>query len=454
MTSFDPFTVKTFRFVSYSFNDEKSQAEFSYAFDNGPRFIERLTFHNGCPPTDQKLRQALFTALRYLHLVLGVSYYKAAVPDSIRIETPPITEQCAHFFDKLYLNGLAEFAYRNQLDLRKRIRFPFSTRSTATPESLQLPKRTAIPVGGGKDAVVTVDALQRAGQSSVLFALGDFQPIKEIAKIAKLPLISVTRQISPALIKLNEQGAYNGHVPISAIIAFILPVCAILYGFDTAALSNERSADSGNLIHNGQSVNHQYSKSMEFEKDAALFFKNFILSDFNYFSFLRPLADLRIAQLFSKLSAYHPVFMSCNRAFKLDRRKRLQRWCLDCPKCRFTFLVLAPFMAKNELIALFGANLLDDMEQRRGFDQLSGVSGFKPFECVGEIEESAAAFILLTQHSQWRNDCLVRRFKTKILPGLDNPERMVKTALEFSSYHQLPYRYEEVLRAYSGTQRA
>ncbi len=454
MTSFDPSAIKTFRFISYSFNEEKSRAEFCYAYDNGPRFTEHLTFHQARLPTDLMLRRAFFRALRYLHLVLGVSYYKAAVPNSIRIETSPITEQCAHFFDKLYLNGLAEFAYCNQLDLRGRIRFPFSKHSTAIPESFKLSNRIAIPVGGGKDAVVTIDALKRTGQPLVLFSLGDFQPIKEIARIAKLPLISVTRQISPRLIKLNEQGAYNGHVPISAIIAFILPVCAILYGFDTAALSNERSANSGNLIHNGFSVNHQYSKSMEFEKDVAQFFKNYILSDFNYFSFLRPLSDLRIAQLFSKLSAYHSVFMSCNRAFKLDRRKRLQNWCLDCPKCRFTFLVLAPFMAKNKLITLFGANLLDDMEQHRGFDQLLGVSGFKPFECVGEIEESAAAFILLTlkqKDSQWRNDCLVRRFKTKILPGLDNPERMVKTALEFSNLHQLPDKYEEVLRAYSGT---
>jgi len=451
MASFNPSAVKTFRFVSYSFDEKKSLAEFCYAFDNGPRFIERLTFHNARPPADQKSHRALFTALRYLHLVLGVSYYKAAVPGSIRIETAPISEPCAHFFDKLYLHGLAEFAYRNQLDLRKRIRFPFSTHSTAVPESLQLPKRTAIPVGGGKDAVVTIDALKRSGQSPVLFALGDFQPIRAIAGIANLPLISVTRQISPALIQLNEQGAYNGHVPISAIIAFVLPVCAILYGFDTAALSNERSANSGNLVHNGLSVNHQYSKSMEFETDAALFFKRNILSDFKYFSFLRPFSDLRIAQLFSQLNAYHPVFMSCNRAFRLDRQKRLKRWCLDCPKCRFTFLVLAPFLHKSELIALFGKNLLDDFEQRHGFDRLLGVGGFKPFECVGETGESAAAFILLAQNSQWRNACLVQRFKTKILPGLDHPQRLVKTALAFSDLHQLPFQYEEVLRAYSGT---
>ena len=454
MTSFDPLAVKTFHFVSYSFDEKKNRAEFCYAFDNGPRFIERLTFHNARPLQDQKARRALFSALRYLHLALGVSYYKAAVPDSIRIETAPVTEQCAHFFDKLYLHGLAEFAYRNRLDLRKRIRFPFSTHSTATASSLKLADRTAIPVGGGKDAVVTIDALQRDGQTPVLFALGDFQPIKAIARIAQLSLINVIRRISPDLIKLNAQGAYNGHVPISAIIAFVLPVCAILYDFDTAALSNERSADSGNLIHNGLTVNHQYSKSLEFEKDAALFFKNYILSDFNYFSFLRPLSDLRIAQLFSKLRTYHPVFMSCNRAFKLDRQKRLKRWCLDCPKCRFTFLVLAPFMDRTELIALFGKNLLDDLEQRRGFDQLLGIGGFKPFECVGETDESAAAFILLTlkqKDSQWRDDCLVRRFKTKIFPELDHPEQMVKNALALSNAHQLPWRYEEVLRAYSGT---
>lgn len=453
MSSFDPSAVKTFHFVSYSYNEKKSCADFCYAFDYGPRFVERITFHQAQLPTDQKLRRAFYEALRYLHLVLGVSYYKAAIPNSICIDTQPISELCAQFFNKLFLYGLAEFAFRNQLDLRKRVRFPFSPHGFAQPEGAPLINRTAIPVGGGKDAVVTIEALKRTDESLVLFSLGDFQPSQEIARIAQLPLIKVTRQISPVLIKLNQKGAYNGHVPISAIIAFLLPVCAILYGFKNAALSNERSANSDNLVCDGLRVNHQYSKSMEFERDAAAFFKSHILSEFNYFSFLRPLSELSIAQLFSKLSAYHPVFMSCNGAFKLDPEERRQHWCLDCHKCRFTFLVLAPFINKGKLIRLFGSNLLDDIEQRRGFDQLLGIHGYKPLECVGEIEESAALFWLLTQKPQWREDCLVRRFKTKILPKIDKPEQMLKAAMHFSNHHQLPHEYEKVLRAYWRTTR-
>ncbi len=450
MKPFDPAKVNAFHFVSYGFNQENNCAEFCYAFDYNIQFVERITFHQAQPPTDPKARRAFSEALRYLHLVLGVSYYKAAAPRSICINTPPITEPCAQFFNQLYLNGLAEFAFQNHLDLRRRVRFPFSPHGVASPESIRLSNRTAIPVGGGKDSVVTIDALKQTGESLVLWGLGDFKPIRDIAQTAALPLIRVTREISPNLMELNQNGAYNGHVPISAIIAFLLPVCALLYDFNTAALSNERSANSGNLIHGGASVNHQYSKSLDFEKDAALFFKQYITNDFNYFSFLRPLSDIHIAKLFSKLEAYHSVFMSCNRAFKLDREKRLKRWCLDCHKCRFTFLVLAPFMDKAKLVELFGANLLDDFEQSRGFDQLLGLDGHKPFECVGEVDESRAAFILLSRNSQWRDDCVVKRFKTETLPQLNDPEQILKSAFSLSSHHQVPDPYLKVLRAYSG----
>lgn len=446
---FDPLSVKRFRFVSWNFDEENSRAKFFYAFDDGPLFEETLEFHGADLPLSPLRRSALTVCLKNLHLILGISYYKAAVPGEIVIEGTAVSKDTARFFEKLYLNGLGEFAYRNRLNLRDRIRFPFSSNAESAPHYISLPRRTAIPVGGGKDSVVTMDALKSAGEPVLLFSLGSFKPIRDVAEASGLPYVSVSRRISPLLFELNEKGAYNGHVPISAIIAFILPAAAVLYGFDMAALSNERSANKGNVIAGGLKINHQYSKSHEFELDVSEFIKKHVLADFLYFSFLRPLSDIGIARLFAGIADYHFIFMSCNSAFRIDQKKRGVSWCLNCPKCRFTFLALAPFMEKEALVSMFGANLLDDERQINGFDELTGIRGHKPFDCVGETSEALAAFAMLEKMPEWSRCLLVRRFSATVSPGIEDPEKMIREALNFSDTHNLPNIYEETLRAYS-----
>ncbi len=443
--NFSPDSIKAFHFTSCDYDEESSTASFHYAFDTGHRFVERLIFHTDGAALDAKKRAALDHCLRFLHLVLGVSYYKAAVPPEIVIESFQLSREAAAFFDTLYEKGLGEFAYRNRIDLRDRIHFPFSDAVRITPSDLKLPSRTAVPVGGGKDSIVTMEALQTAGEPLHLFSLGDFKTTARIAAEADLPLAIVERRISPRLLEINSRGALNGHVPFSAILAFILPIAAILHGFDAAALSNERSANTGNLINHGEEVNHQYSKSLEFERNASQFIRKNMLSGFRYFSFLRPVSDIGVARMFSRLTAYHPIFMSCNAAYKLQKDKRSKGWCLRCPKCRFTFLSLAPFIEKEKLISIFGANLLDDDDQTDGFDELTGVEGHRPFECVGEYEESIAAFILLSKNPAWCNDKLVRRFKETILPRIDEPDAIASSVFDLSPSHALPPSYYKLL---------
>ena len=72
----------------------------------------------------------------------------------------------------------------------------------------------------------------------------------------------MTRRLDPALFALNEAGALNGHVPITGILSMIVLACAIIHGFDAIAMSNEHSASAPNIA----DVNHQYSKSFEFEQ--------------------------------------------------------------------------------------------------------------------------------------------------------------------------------------------
>ena len=263
-----------------------------------------------------------------------------------------------------------------------------------------------------------------------------------------LPSVLVRRRISPDLIAANEQarGALNGHVPVTGVIAFILMCAAVLYDFTDAVLSNERSANVGNTEKDGRVVNHQWSKSIEFERAFRALTRT-VLPDFRYFSLLRPLSELAIASLFSKIGKYDAVFTSCNKAFKLDERKRLDRWCADCDKCRFVFLALAPFMEKNRLVRVFGTDMLNDPAQIAGYRQLLGLDAFKPFECVGEIEESALALMALSDRAEWKNDAAVAALSPAVTAKYGNKKDfLIEKVFSLSDNHLIPEEYDDVVK--------
>lgn len=418
-----PPVFQTFRFVSFEWQPATCRVALHYALDDLP-FVEEIVFEGATSPTDGDAQLALERCLRHLHLAAGVSYYKAALPPEIVVENAPLTRSTAAFFEDLYLHGLGELAFNHKIDLRGGIRFP-STETSNTEKKdgdnpglsqVRLPRRTAVPVGGGKDSIVTIEALKAANEPMVLFSVGDYEPIRATAAAAGVERIVVRRRISKALLDLNRRGAINGHVPISAIIAFITAAAAVLYGFDAAALSNERSADEPNLVWNGWPINHQYSKSSAFETAFDELIRNDVLPGFRYFSFLRPLSELAITAAFSRVDpVYRKVFRSCNTAFRLDEARRGTHWCGDCPKCRFVFLALAPFMKRHELVDIFGADLLNDESQIDGFAELLELDNHKPFECVGEVRECRAAFVHIGDLAGWQTGAVVKA----LLPRLD-----------------------------------
>ncbi len=442
--NFNPQTIQSFRFVAYEFNADSAQVLLHYAFDESHFFTETLDFPQADLPLSAARSAQLDKVLQQLHLVAGISYYKAAIPAQIRVETGALEEAEAAFLEHLYVHGLGEFAYRNGLSLQHQIHFPHTQQARQkSPINHALPHRTIVPVGGGKDSIVSIETLKAAGRDITLFSVGQPRIIADVVKCSGLPHICVQRRLSPLLLQLNQQGAYNGHVPITAIIAYIIAAAAVLYGFDTVVMSNERSANVGNLLQDGLEINHQYSKSLDFEQRLAQAFAR-LLPGLRYFSLLRPLSELAIAQRFSRYTHYFPYFSSCNRNYALQKTAAYQgNWCLDCPKCRFVFLILAPFLAKAELLEIFSHNLLNQVQQIDGFAALIGWQAHKPFECVGEVEESLAAFYLLSQQAVWQQDAVVAWFMQQILPQLDNPQALVDNALSAHKQHQIADNFRE-----------
>ncbi len=99
-----------------------------------------------------------------------------------------------------------------------------------------------------------------------LFAVNPHPLVLDLAHRTGLELIVVRRRLDPGLAGLNASGALNGHVPITAIISLIAVVGSFLYGYDSIAMAVERSASEETVLVDGVPVNHQYSKSLEFER--------------------------------------------------------------------------------------------------------------------------------------------------------------------------------------------
>jgi len=443
LAKFDPARCRTFRLLGHSYDPHTATATLSYSLDDDLRFDEVIGLPPGAPEPAGERALALEKVLGLLHLVAGVSYYKAAAPPEVT-HSAEIGPASASLLNALYTLGLGEFAYRNELERPVNARFTASGDFRASPVSIDGGAGSLVPIGGGKDSIVALEIARAAGPVT-LFSVGQRPPITRTAQMAGLPHLIAERRISPLLLELNEAGALNGHVPVTAIVSLIALASAILHGHDRVVMANERSASEGNLSWHGIEVNHQWSKSAAFEDALRAALTQEIVVGVDYFSLLRASGELSIARAFAELPAYHAAFTSCNSVFRLSRAG--EGWCLDCPKCRFVFLALAPFMAPAELIAIFGGDLLDQPEQIPGFMALCGFEADKPFECVGEHEESLAAFRLLGDSLSWRDHAVVRHARETLLasadPSLGVPERL----LELAGPHHVPEPLLGALRA-------
>ncbi|PRH82067.1 UDP-N-acetyl-alpha-D-muramoyl-L-alanyl-L-glutamate epimerase [Arenimonas caeni] len=463
MTDFNPGAVRAFRFLDAAFDAATGEARLDYAFDDGPVMTEVLQFPGAPFALDDERTAAVQRALRLLHGLAGVSYYKAAVPPEIRFEAYDIDAATAALLTTVYENGLGEFAYRNGLSLRGKIRFPVdgsrlkpllqeggSVGAPSGAKPLSASPRALVAIGGGKDSLVSIEALRAAGVEQTVTWVGGSPLIAACAARTGLPTLAIGRSLSPELFELNRRGALNGHIPVTAVNSAIVAMAALLTEHDQVVFSNERSASYGSLIPGTGEVNHQWSKGWEFERAFAAHLRSHVAPGLWYYSLLRPFSELAVARQFARLDRYDAHFSSCNRNFHLLGERPAQRWCGVCPKCHFVFLALAPFMPKPRLVAIFGRNLLDEPEQAPGFDALMEFRDHKPFECVGEGRESRAAMELLSQSPAWREDALVRRYLREIRPQLDDSERGLANLLEPSDDHGIPDALWERVRAHFG----
>jgi len=405
----------------------------------------------------------------HLGLIEMVSYWKATCSPEILIKASSLNKEQINWWKDLIIKGMGQFFYENKIDWRNKNFIKIKT----IPSKPKLLAKNAIaeiknkdgilvPVGGGKDSVVTLELLKKAKKNIQCFSLNPTEAAQKIMNIVgcRKPIIRVRRRIDKKLLELNRKGFLNGHTPFSAYLAFLSFLVAAISDQKYIALSNERSSNEGNVKYLGKMINHQWSKTFEFEKKFRSYTKKYLVKNIEYFSFLRPLYEIQIAKLFSKYPKYFSAFLSCNEAYKTasGTKKPFKRWCGKCSKCLFVFAILYPFLKEKGLLKIFRKNLFNDKKLLPIMQQLIGVGsprGFKPFECVGTKKESIAAFYLsflnFTKNQRLRVFCkipfLLKYFKNKILPKYPNIKKESKIIMNvWNNQHNLPKNFKKILQ--------
>ncbi len=410
---FDPRACDSFAFVEREWQPRQGRLLLHYRL--GHRVMTEV-FEFPLPARAVAHSGALEAAFDLLHWIAGISYWKAACPQRLEFGGRAPDRWQADWLNRLYAQGLAEFAYRQQLPGGWLAPFRGDAEPAPATTGQGLGQSLLVPMGGGKDSLVAWARLARAERVGATVQVGASSLIKTVAGRTGARHFAIGRIMDPKLAALNAAGALNGHVPITAINAAAMIVLALLHGYGGIAFANERSAEEPTLVSaNGQAVNHQFAKTLAFERMLDAWVRHYIASDLAVFSILRRDRELAICREFAGLTSFHDVFSSCNRNFHLDG-PRTGRWCGQCPKCHFVFLGLAPFLRPASLRAIFGADLLDDPVQLDGFARLLALDGEKPFECVGEADEARAALLALSRSEYWRHHVVV----SALAPRLDD----------------------------------
>ena len=404
-----------FTYESFQYEVSGSDLSLSFHFRLGdqisfhPRSVFR--FGNSAGDVEQIVRQhqQLVENIAFnIGMIELISYWKASCSPVVVIRPGALNDEQINWWKKLYFNGLGEFFYLNSIPADPD---SFMQIKSLNPHNYRVEEPIfkegyLVPIGGGKDSAVSLSLLLGAGKKVTPLIMNPRGATIETVKAAGLQMedaLTINRTIDQQLIGLNKQGFLNGHTPFSAMLAFHTLMCSAITGFANIVLSNEGSANESTIP--GTGINHQYSKSFEFEQDFRNYYRAYICSGISYFSLLRPLSELQIAAIFSRLTNYHDVFRSCNAGSKTDE------WCGKCPKCMFTHIMLSAFTGIAEASRIIGNNMLGNPDNEEVFNELCGYSPIKPFDCVGTtLEVKQALQMTADREPEDNRPDLVQRF--------------------------------------------
>lgn len=439
---------KEFNYENYSYFFKEDKLEITYEFTqyDGIRFSPKYVIPVSQELYEKKDKSFLDKIIFNLGLVELISYWKATCSPIVNIKCSYLNEKQKMWWKKLYFNGLGEFLYINGIETNENDLMKINCINENNNEINILEEFDGclIPIGGGKDSIVTLEALRKKSNISCYIINPRGATIDTVKTADTIEnTIFAKRTIDKNLLDLNAKGFLNGHTPFSAIVAFSSYLTAYLYNKKYIALSNESSANESNV--KGTNINHQYSKSIEFENDFREYVKENLSDKIQYFSFLRPLNEYKIVEKFCAYPKYFKIFKSCNVGSKEDI------WCNNCPKCLYVFIMLSAFLTSEQVIDIFGTNMFENTELTGILDGLVSESFNKPFECVGTKEEiNYALYIKINKLKDKEKSIpkLLSYYLEKYLyiyESINNSDIKNKVTKYFDTNNNVPEEYKELM---------
>jgi hypothetical protein len=444
----------TFIFKGYDIDLKQGTADFHYEVrlpDKVRLFSERLTFGADYAASISVNEETLAPILESLLLTLGISYWKLHCPTTMVIEPFTLSKKQAEFWNTVYTKGLGEFYFKNKIDFRGLVNFPYSETKSSSCAAVPLTEgeqagRSLLLFGGGKDSLVSAELLKAAKKSFSVYTLNDYPFQHKAIEELGAEHINMKRELDAQILSpAGREGTYKGHVPVSLIYAFTAALACAIYGYEYVVASNEETASYGNTTYLGMEINHQWSKSLECERLVQNYLHSFVDSGITYFSLLRPFKEIDIMRFFSRYPQYFRLFVSCNRNFTAGDHGENFFWCGMCPKCLFVFALMAAFISKKELVEIFGQNLFADPLRIPLYKELLGLEAMKPFECVGTPEETQVAFYRAYKNGEYRDDAVMQMFSDAFSKNLDSIAAMSELPVMLSTSHLIPQSFQPAI---------
>jgi hypothetical protein len=293
--------------------------------------------------------------------------------------------------------------------------------------------------GGGKDSLVALKLLERAGlpfatlgYAHSIYGGGAYQHALLDRLGGATARVRAERQWivddfldSPVVelrADLGVQSLLAAETPASVFAA--LPI-ALARGYRGLVVAHEASANAPNLDWEGEPINHQWGKGWEAEQLLDRYVREHLVGNVRYFSVLAPVHDEVIFELLARDAELAPLTHSCN------VRKP---WCGECAKCAYVWLQFAAHLPAEIVEQTFGANLGERAVNQLHFRQLLGLAEHTPFECVGSAPEARLALELARQRGALgdRLTALAEQIGPIDVPALARP------LVELAPVHGMP----------------
>jgi hypothetical protein len=424
---------------------------FDYIVKHGQqeyRLTETLEFPVALPDTPEQRR-----SLRALHLALGVSYYKIFLAPKI-IHPYAMDGAEAKFWNNTWRGGLGEFLYVNKLPAERLALFSAQDGENLEGETPAESNGAILGIGGGKDSVVAGELLKHLGVPLGGFVIATGEQLGQAGSVAStmgVELHAVKRTIDKQLIELQEQpDAYKGHIPVSLIFALVGTALAVASNKEYVIVANEASASiPRGASWEGKAVNHQWSKSLEAERQTQAFIQRSITPKITYFSTIRQLTSVGVAKIFANFSQYFEVFTSDNFVFRIDPARRPNgRWGLESPKSLSSYILLAPWLSDDDVKRVFTLDFLNEPSLKTMFLEMTGFEGEPPLDCVGTPEELELSINLLAQQGRYQDTALMNLAKERGIVRDGGWRQELQRMLELQPDEALPRPLQEQVQDY------